>query len=128
MLTVKNSVRFVVAGSLAAAMCVVTGGEAMARPKYLSVFSSAYPDLVKKHGTDGKLTCAVCHPDKDKKKRNNYGVALTGQLAKKNESDEAKIKEALTKTEGEKSATEGKTFGDLIKAGDLPGTTDVANP
>ena len=92
MLTVKNSVRFVVAGVLAASMFVVTGGDAMARPKYLNVLNSTYPDLVKKHGTDGKLTCAVCHPDKDKKKRNNYSVALSGKLAKKNESDEAKIK------------------------------------
>ena len=126
MLTVKNSVRFVVAGVLAASMFVVTGGEATARPKYKDVLNSTYPDLAKKHGTDGKLTCAVCHPDKDKKKRNNFGVALAGKLAKKNESDEAKIKEALTKAEGEKSKTEGKTFGDLIKAGDLPGTNEVA--
>jgi len=126
MLTVKNCVRFVVAGVLAASMFVVTGGEAMARPKYLKVLNETYPDLVKKHGTDGKLTCAVCHPEKDKKKRNNYGVAMAGKLEKKNESDEAKIKEALTKTEGEKSKTEGKTFGDLIKAGELPGTEEVA--
>ena len=125
MLTVKNSVRFVVAGVLAASMFVVTGGEATARPKYKDVLNSTYPDLAKKHGTDGKLTCAVCHPDKDKKKRNNYGVAVAGKLAKKNESDEAKIKEALTKAEGEKSKTEGKTFGDLIKAGELPGTNEV---
>ncbi len=126
MLTVKNSVRFVVACVLAASMFVVTGGEAVARPKYKDVINTAYPDLAKKHGTDGKLTCAVCHPDKDKKKRNNYGVALAGKLSKKNESDLDKIKEALTKTEGEKSKTEGKTFGDLIKAGDLPGTNEVA--
>ncbi len=125
MLTVKNCVRFAVAGFLAASMFVVTGGEASARPKYLNVLNETYPDLVKKHGTDGKLTCAVCHPEKDKKKRNNYGAALQGKLSKKNESSEDKIKEALTKTEGEKSKTEGKTFGDLIKAGDLPGTNEV---
>ncbi len=126
MLTVKNSLRFVVVCVLAASIFVVTGGEATARPKYKDVINATYPDLAKKHGTDGKLTCAVCHPDKDKKKRNNYGVALAAKLGKKNESDEAKIKEALTKTEGEKSKTEGKTFGDLIKAGDLPGTNEVA--
>jgi hypothetical protein len=126
MLTVKNCVRFAVAGFLAASMFVVTGGEALARPKYLKVLNETYPDLVKKHGTDGKLTCAVCHPEKDKKKRNNYGAALAGNV-KKNESDEGKIKEALTKTESEKSKTEGKTFGDLIKAGELPGTNEVAD-
>jgi len=126
MLTVNNCVRFVVAGVLVASMFVVTGGKAEARPKYLNVLNSTYPDLVKKHGTDGKLTCAVCHPEKDKKKRNNYGVALSGKLEKKNESNEDKIKEALTSTEGEKSKTEGKTFGDLIKAGELPGTNEVS--
>ena len=126
MLTVKNCVRVAVAGVLAASMFVVTGGQAVARPKYKDAINDKYPDLAKKHGTDGKLTCAVCHPDKDKKKRNNYGVALAGKLEKKNETDMDKIKEALTKTEGEKSKTEGKTFGDLITAGELPGTDEVA--
>ncbi len=122
----KNSVRIAVAGCVAAAMFVMSGSKAEARPKYLGVMNSTYADLAKKHGTDGKLTCAVCHPDKDKKVRNNYGAAVGGKLAKKNETDEAKIKEALTKAEGEKSATDGKTFGDLIKAGDLPGTNEAA--
>lgn len=126
MLTVKNSVRFVVAGAVAVAMFVMTGSEAMARPKYVNVMNTTYPDLAKKVGTDGKLTCAVCHPKTDKKVRNNYGAAFGGKLEKKNEADEAKIKEALTKAEGEKSATEGKTFGDLINAGELPGTSDAA--
>ena len=126
MLTVKNAVRFVVMGAVVAAIFVSTGAEALARPKYANVATSTYPDLAKKHGTDGKLTCAVCHPDKDKKIRNNFGKAFGGKLEKKNETDEAKIKEALTKAEGEKSATEGKTFGDLIKAGDLPGTNEAA--
>lgn len=125
MLTVKNCVRFVVAGVVIASMFVVTGGEAVARPKYKDVINEKYPDLAKKHGTEGKLTCAVCHPDKDKKKRNNYGVALAGKLEKKNETDVDKIKAALDKAEGEKSKTEGKTFGDLIKAGELPGTNDI---
>ncbi len=130
MLTVKNCVRVAVAGVLAASMFVVTGNQAVARPKYKDAINDKYPDLAKKHGTDGKLTCAVCHPVTDKKKRNNYGSALAGKLEKKNETDMDKIKEALTKTEGEKSKTEveGKTqtFGDLITAGELPGTTDVA--
>ena len=126
MLTVKNSVRIVVAGAVAVAMFVMTGSEALARPKYANVMNTTYPDLAKKKGTDGKLTCAVCHPKTDKKVRNNYGAAVGGKLEKKNETDEAKIKEALTKAEGEKSATEGKTFGDLIKEGVLPGTSDAA--
>lgn len=126
MLTVKNVVRLVVAAAVVAGMFVATGSEAIARPKYKDVMSAAYPELTKKHGTDGKLTCAVCHPDKDKKIRNNYGTAFGKALPKKNETDEAKIKEALTKSEGEKSATDGKTFGDLIKAVELPGTAEAA--
>ena len=97
MLTVNNAVRFLVAGTVAAAMFVMTGSEALARPKYLNVANGLYPDLAKKHGTDGKLTCALCHPEKDKKIRNNYGAAVGGKLEKKNETDEAKIKDALTR-------------------------------
>lgn len=50
MLTVKNSVRFVVAGVLAASLFVVTGGEATARPKYKDVLNSTYPELAKSTG------------------------------------------------------------------------------
>lgn len=126
MLTMKFVGRVALVG--AAILSLVAGADSVAhaRPKYKNVLDATYPDLAKKHGTDGKLTCAVCHPDKDKKIRNNYGVAVGKSLEKKNESDEAKIKDALTKAEGEKSATEGKTFGDLIKAGELPGTNEPA--
>ena len=80
MLNVKNSVRVLVAGTVAATMFVMTGSEAMARPKYANVATATYPDLAKKHGTEGKLTCALCHPEKDKKVRNNYGAAFGGKL------------------------------------------------
>lgn len=126
MLTVKNSVRFVVAATVVAAVFIMAGSDAVARPKYSNVANAKYPELAKKHGTDGKLTCALCHPVKDKKVRNNFGAALGGKLGKKNESDEDKIKEALTEAEKEDSATEGKTFGDLIEAGELPGTNEPA--
>jgi hypothetical protein len=126
MSTVKNAVRIAFAGAIALGLFAAVGSQAVARPKYKDVMSAEYAELAKKHGTDGKLTCAVCHPDKDKKIRNNYGAAFGKALPKKNESDEAKIKEALTKAAGEKSATEGKTFGDLIKANELPGTAEAA--
>ena len=118
--------------SLTVGACIVTvlalsADTAVARPKYASVMSKQYPDLTKKHGKNGKLSCAVCHPVTSKKKRNNYGVAVGKGLGKKNQSDEAKIKEALTKAEKEKSHVEGKTFGDLIKAGELPGDKKEAN-
>lgn len=77
MLTVKNCVRFAVAGFLAASMFVVTGGEALARPSTLKVLNETYPDLAKKHGTDGKLTCAVCHPEKDRNAITTHWAALS---------------------------------------------------
>jgi hypothetical protein len=127
MLNVRNLARISVAGIVAVAVIVLTGTDVSARPKYAKAATAKYPDLVKKHGTNGKLSCAVCHPVKSKKKRNNYGLALSKHLTKKNESDVDKITAALTKTEADKSATDGKTFGDLIKAGELPGTKKEAN-
>lgn len=127
MLKVRNPVRISIAVAVVFSLLILAGNDVSARPKYANVATAQYADLAKKHGTNGKLGCNVCHPEKDKKKRNNFGLALSKALTKKNETDEDKIKEALTKTEGEKSATDGKTFGDLIKAGELPGTNDVAN-
>jgi len=127
MCSVKTLGRFVIAGACLFAIVALTGDSASARPKYQVEMSKAYPDLTKKHGKNGKLSCAVCHPSKSKKKRNNYGAAVGKNIGKKNQTDLEKIKEAITKAEKEKSATEGKTFGDLIKAGELPGTKDEAN-
>ena len=56
----------------------------------------------------------------DKKEKNNYGAAFGKALGAKNEKDGEKIKAALIKAEGEKSAVDGKTFGDLLKDGKLP--------
>jgi hypothetical protein len=129
MLTVHGVARSVAVAAVVAAILVVSGSDAVARPKYLTVVNSKYEDLAKKVGTDGKLTCALCHPTKDNAKkmiRNNYGAAVGKGLEKKNETDEEKIKKALEKAESEKSATDDKTFGDLIKDGTLPGTDEPA--
>ena len=69
--------------------------------------------------------CNVCHLGKKKKDRNAYGQELSKLLDKKaDKKDVKKIREALDKVakmhldpEDEKSPT----FGDLIKAGKLPG-------
>ncbi|MCP4787856.1 MAG: hypothetical protein GY903_02240 [Fuerstiella sp.] len=124
MRSVKNLGRFVTAGACLFAIVALTGDSASARPKYNSVMSKLYPELTKKHGKKDKLSCAVCHPSKSKKKKNNYGVAMGKNVGKKNQSDLEIIKESIVKAEKEKSATEDKTFGDLIKAGELPGTKD----
>ncbi len=72
-----------------------------------------------------KAKCYVCHQGKKKKHRNRYGEELSKLLDKKKDKKEPKkIIEALEKVaklhidpKNEKSLT----YGDLIKAGKLPG-------
>jgi len=100
--------------------------DANARPQYGKAVDAAYPDVAKKHGKDGKVSCAMCHPTKSKKERNNYGAALGEALGAKNVKDAAAITTALKKIESNDSSTAGISFGSLLKAGDLPGSSDVA--
>ncbi len=94
----------------------VVVGQAQARPTYCKLFIAKYENV--KEAADAK--CAICHPGKEKKERNNYGQTLSKFLGGENVKEEAKIHEIFKKAEGEKSAVEGKTFGDLLKAGKLP--------
>ena len=72
--------------------------------------------------------CNVCHQGTSKKEHNEYGKAVKKYLTKAKymeiKEDEAAGKkyiiECLQKAEAEKSAT-GKTWGELLKAGTLPG-------
>lgn len=88
---------------------------AAARPTYLKVFSTAYPQVA----ANNPVRCTVCHDGAAKQDRNNYGTALARHVATR-EQDEAKIRLALQLTEPEPSAIPGKTFGDLLKLGLLP--------
>ena len=116
----KGLMRGVVVTGVLAGLLAVGATSAHAKPKYKTVFEKTYEKVVKDNGKDGKLNCLVCHAEgDDKKKRNNYGEALA-KIIKKGETDDAKVKEALEKTEKEKSAVADKTFGDLLKDGKLP--------
>jgi hypothetical protein len=76
----------------------------------------------------GTAKCNVCHVGTSKKDRNEYGMAVSKFLtkAKYNEikDDEAVAKkyilEGLDKAAAEKSGA-GKSYGELIKSGELPG-------
>lgn len=111
----KGLMRGMMVAGCVAGLAIGFNTRVEARPNYKKSFDTTYEKVAK----DNKTTCNVCHDGDDKKKRNNYGEALGKNIAKM-EKDEAKIKEALTKTEKEKSAIEGKTFGDLLKDGKLP--------
>ena len=80
--------------------------EASGRPQYNKAFFEAYPENKEAAALAANMKCTVCH-GADKKMRNDYGAALGKLIGAKNEKDEAKIKDALKKVEGEKSGTEG---------------------
>jgi len=107
-----------VAAALAAAVFVSGPDDADARPQYLKAFAVKYKNLTSQAK---KQKCNVCHYGKKKKNRNDYGEALMKHVGKKNQKDPKKIDEALEKAAKEKKSKD-KTFGDLIKAGKLPGT------
>ena len=81
-----------------------------------------------KNATYVEAKCNVCHEGTSKKMKNEYGKAVGKYLtkAKYNEikDDEAAAKkyilEGLQKAEAEKGAG-GKSYGELIKGGKLPG-------
>ncbi len=112
----KGLMRGMMVAGVVAGFVVGFGTSVEARPPYKKVFETTYEKVAK----DNKVDCNACHvADKEKKERNNYGEALAKNIGK-NEKDDAKIKEALVKTEKEKSAIKDKTFGDLLKDGKLP--------
>ena len=115
-----------------ATLVLGVAGSASARPPYKGIFEGKYLEGAgdKFKAAVGEAKCNVCHEGKEKKDRNEYGKALAKVLTKakfdelKGDMDALKkfANESLEKTAGEKSSG-GKTFGELIKAGELPGGT-----
>ncbi|MCH2210716.1 MAG: hypothetical protein MK110_05405 [Fuerstiella sp.] len=129
MLNLTTFGRTMFAGALLIAFVVLPSEDAVARPPYKRLYQKVYPDLAKTEGV--KIGCSVCHPVKSKKIRNNYGVALKKELGvtdpKKWVKDKKVVTEALKKLESQKSHVKGKTYGDLIKEGKLPGDDKAAD-
>ena len=122
MLKVRTVSLFVAA--VAVAMLSVNLEKAQARPNFPSVFAKQYTGL---KAQVKKVKCAVCHPkenNKKKKLRNNYGKALKKALGSTKVKDKKKIAAAMEKIEKQDSAVKGMSFGDLIKAGKLPASTE----
>jgi hypothetical protein len=136
-----------VRGSLFLALTVafaITASALPPLPKYIEEYYNAHPQYAKYaemyKRLDMEHQCDACHkPDMDKKAKghalNDYGEAVhkhfkhrdfnkADKLGKENAEEAAKAKkiiaEALEKADSEKNAA-GQTFGELIKAGKLPG-------
>jgi hypothetical protein len=100
-------------------------------------FNEAFKKAYLKDGTPlaekvAEVKCNVCHKGKEKKDKNEFGVAV-GKYLKKGDfagddkkydpkSDEGQkvLAEGLEKALKEKSS-KGKTYGELIQANELPG-------
>jgi hypothetical protein len=124
---------------------VITASALPPLPPYIEEHYSASPEhakyLAMYKSLDMEHKCDACHkPDMDKKAKghalNDYGQAVAknfkhrdfnkaDKLGKTNAEEAAKAKkligDALDKADSEKNAA-GQTFGELIKAGKLPGT------
>lgn len=101
----------------AASLAVVRPADA--RPQYQKGFAEEYPAL---EAETLRVRCDACHCSKDRKARNDYGAALHKALKVKNVKRPDVVRQAMREVEKEPSAVEGKTFGDLIDEGRLPGT------
>ncbi len=126
------------------AVCVITASALPPLPKYVEEYYDAHPQYAKYaemyKRLDMEHQCDACHrPGVDKKTKghglNDYGQAVAknfkhrdfnkaDKLGKDNAEEAAKAKkliaDALEKADSEKNAA-GQTFGELIKAGQLPG-------
>jgi hypothetical protein len=90
--------------------------QAQARPKYLGAFIEKYPKVA---AEAGKVKCGVCHPETDKKVRNDYAMAVGKGLPEKNAKENDVIFKAFDGAAKVKNA-DGKAYGDLIEDGKLP--------
>jgi hypothetical protein len=105
---------------LAGIVCLTSARQAEARPQYLPVWVETYPDVAQKNNVKATVKCNVCHFGAAKKNRNEYGKAIIKALdGKKNMRDKEKFSDVLKTAAKEKNAN-GKSFGDLLDAGDLP--------
>jgi hypothetical protein len=115
---IRNVASSVVCGFAVFGLLLVAADTVEARPPYLETFQKQYPNVMEA----SKQKCNVCHFGKSKKNGNNYGESVGVALGAKNipKAEQQKVIDAMKKVEAEKSAVEGKTYGDLIKDGKLP--------
>lgn len=109
--------RKLVSGLCCLTVVVVCASQsADARPKYLAEFRKKYPGLV---GLD-EAKCNACHVGSSKKDLNTYGVSLGGELGAKNVKESEEIIKAFVKAEAKSNPDGGKTYGEQLKAKELP--------
>jgi hypothetical protein len=127
----KVLLRSVGAAAAAVSLTWLVGSSASAMKPFRDEFMTKY---VKPDSADAKenafaeavqaAKCNLCHQGKSKKEKNVYGRALNKFLGEEDMENREKIRSALDKAAELKSNPDdpnSPTFGDLIKAGKLPG-------
>jgi hypothetical protein len=144
MQSMRFAIRVAVVFVAFSALAVVAASALPPLPQYLEDYYATSPEHVKYlemyKGLEAEHKCDACHkPGVDKKAKghglNDYGDTIhkhfkhrdfnkADKLGKDNAEEAAKarkiVADALEKAAAEKNA-EGRTFGELIKAGQLPG-------
>lgn len=117
---------------LACLMFVLAAVPAWAVPAFNEAFKKAYvKEGMPLEAKVAEVKCNVCHMGKEKKMKNEFGNAVGKYLKKADFTGEEKkyepkspeadkaLADGLEKAAAEKSSN-GKTFGELLKSGELP--------
>jgi hypothetical protein len=96
-----------------------------ARPQYFRAWLRKYLDVAKRQNVTATVKCGLCHVDLGKGRKTSYGVAIgkalaTGAKQARDDRGAAAIDRAFDDVAREPSGVPGKTFGDLLRAGELP--------
>jgi hypothetical protein len=122
-MNMKRALLFLVCGAF---LLTLSLPSVKAHPGFKKEFDNRY---VKSDGTPAERAlataanaakCGICHAGATKKVRNAYGMELEKHLKNVNPKNVAGVQNALEKVESARSPN-GKTFGELIKEGKLPG-------
>jgi len=122
----KRTLALVMACAVAVAIQFLCADSATARSEYKGRLEAAVKGT-KAADAIKEQKCNACHFGKEKKNRNAFGEAMIKHLTKEQfqelkadkEKLAKKVDEAIQATLKDKSP-DGKTFGELIEAGQLP--------
>ena len=122
----KRVVMLIAACFVALLFNMILTRTASARPEYKARLDEATKNS-KAADAIKEQKCNVCHYGKSKKNRNEFGKAVNKGITEENFKSMKEDKEKLTKKIDEalkaamkEKSSGGKTFGELIEAGQLP--------
>jgi len=118
----KRIASALVLSALGLGVCLTAPQQVEARQPYLKSFIAKYGEVEAVKTKAEELKCGVCHGEggKNKKVVSDYGKALAQALGEKNVKSTEKLEKAYGEIESKKDSGNDKTYGELLKAGELP--------